>query len=78
MTHQMRRAAADEAQIGIGFNRGTNMHPIQLLEEATVDSLKNVGEASTSWIVAALLGSVLIGLWLDKEFLGGKFKFEIF
>lgn len=58
----VRRAAAEDISIGIGFNRGTNMHPISLMADAVVDPLRVVGEASFSWIIAAVLGACLIGL----------------
>ena len=56
-----RRAVAEDLSIGVGFNRGTNMHPIQLMEESTLEALGSVGQSSTSWIIAAILGAVLLG-----------------
>lgn len=38
------------------------MHPIQLMEESTLEALGSVGQSSTSWIIAAILGAVLLGI----------------
>ena len=46
--------------IGPNYNRGTNMHLIPLTEEAEIDELEQL-QAGTSWIIAAILGAVLIG-----------------
>ena len=58
----MVRRAANTAQdmIGPNYNRGTNMHLIPLTEEAEIDELEQL-QAGTSWIIAAILGAVLIG-----------------
>ena len=56
----MRREAAAE-QIGIGFNRGTNMHPISLKQDTITNPLKIAGEASTSWVIAAVVGAMMLG-----------------
>ena len=56
-----RRAVAEDLAIGLGFNRGTNMHPIQLKQESTTDAHASVGQSSTSWIIAAVLGAILLG-----------------
>lgn len=60
--HTMVRRAANTAQdmIGPNYNRGTNMHLIPLTEEAEIDELEQL-QAGTSWIIAAILGAVLIG-----------------
>ena len=39
------------------------MHPIQLLDEATGANTILAAESSTSWILAAILGAVLLGIF---------------
>ena len=58
----MVRRAANTAQdmIGPNYNRGTNMHLIPLTEETEADELEQL-KAGTSWIIAAVLGAILIG-----------------
>ena len=59
-----RRAVSEQVgSIGMAFNRGTNMHPIQLLDEATGANTILAAESSTSWILAAILGAVLLGIF---------------
>merc|ERR1711924_284417 len=58
-----RRAVSEQVgAIGTAFNRGKNMHPIQLLDESEVKNMILAGESSTSWLLAAILGAVLLGL----------------
>ena len=64
----MVRRAANTAQdlIGPNYNRGTNMHLIPLTEKAEIDELEQL-QAGTSWIIAAILGAVLIGELFVQE-----------
>ena len=58
----VRRAAASNENdfIGSSFNRGTNMHVIPM-ETQSADEQLAIATGSSSWIVAAVLGAILIG-----------------
>lgn len=63
--HSMVRRAAESSDessdlIGSNFNRGTNMHVIPM-ETNSVDEHLVISTGSSSWIIAAILGAVLIG-----------------
>lgn len=57
----VRRASGDEFALGPSFNRGTNMHQIPLTEKS-MEELEALSTSGSSWIVAAVLGAVLIAV----------------
>ena len=55
----MRRAAAED--IGVGFDRGTNMMPIRLMSDEAFEEIE-AEKAQFSWmIILAVAGALFIG-----------------
>ena len=75
--HSIVRRAASPEDIGIGFDRGTNMMPIRLMSEEAFEEME-AQKAQFNWMIILAVGGVLLIGKKINEYRGFKINLAIF